>query len=391
MNNLLDDKTILIYHKNMKTHLMLKQEIIKSLGNGYLKLITGIAGSGKTFFLQHDLFDELAKDYKIVEINPSSSLHPRDILMKLKSAEERVVVLIDDIFLFDHPESIFDICSGQSNIDVIATSDFQSRYVMDKDETLIRGRFQNFYFEPISYSESTELGLVKDLNAYISKGGLFLSIENCIDRVVSKGMRFKRFRGDYLSNIKTVIRFALDHCDEPLSFTKMMNLIGMKITKNTLISYFDLLEGGNMFYFLQLENIPEEKNKAFQLIFYPVDIGFKGTVRNRLVEEKTLLLSKLFEESYRITSGYVYGNFEGKYQAKDISYVLRKGRDKIYLAYSDYDGSQEAANMAKFIKDSYLKIVVVPFDIEPWKDENGILHIGLERVLKNGLKGVMNE
>lgn len=62
---------------------------------------------------------------------------------------------------------------------------------------------------------------------------------------------------------------------------------------------------------------------------------------------------------------------EGEYQAKDISYVLRKGRDKIYLAYSDYDGSQEAENMAKFIKDSYLKIVVVPFDIEPWKDENG--------------------
>lgn len=391
MNNLLDDETILIYHKNMKTHLMLKQEIIKSLGNGYLKLITGLAGSGKTYFLQHDLFDELAKDYKIVEINPASSLHPKDILMKLKSAEERVVVLIDDIFSFGHPESIFDICSGQSNIDVIATSDFQSRYAMDKDETLIRGRFQNFYFVPISYSESMELGLVKNLNEYISKGGLFLSIENCIDKVVSNGMRFKRFRGDYLSNIKTVIRFALDHCDEPLSFTKMMKMTGMKITKNTLISYFDLLEGGNMFYFLQRENIPEEKTKAFQLVFYPVDIGFKGTVPNRLVEEKTLLLSKLFEESYRITSGYVYGNFEGKYQAKVISYVLRKGRDKIYLAYSNYDGSQEAENMAKFIKDSYLKIVVVPFDIEPWKDENGILHIGLERVLKNGLKSVMNE
>ena len=54
----------------MKTHQDLIAKILSSLGNGYLKLITGLVGTGKTFFLFHDLFNEIYKDKSklIVEI-----------------------------------------------------------------------------------------------------------------------------------------------------------------------------------------------------------------------------------------------------------------------------------------------------------------------------------
>ena len=45
--------------------------------------------------------------------------------------------------------------------------------------------------------------------------------------------------------------------------------------------------------------------------------------------------------------------------------------------------------MAKLLKDSFPKVVVVPYDVAPWRDENGIIHIGLCRVLVSEMADVL--
>lgn len=366
----------------------LKKEILNSLGNGLLKLLVGLAGSGKSHFLFHDLFDELnaCPDYQIIEIRQSSYNDPTALLLRMRENHNKhVIVLIDDIFLFEHSESLFDVCAGRSDVDVIATSDLEPSFVLGEKETLIRGRLQCFAFTPVSYIDSLKSGSVKNCEEYLERGGLFISKDDCLAKAIEEGRQLKKFRGDYRRNIESVFRYSLNHSDTPLSVNQIRMELESKLSINTLLSYFDFLKGAKLLQVLPRENVEREQMNARSFALYPMDVGFKGGKRNRVVEDKTMILSKLVEESYRVSSGYVYGKFDGTFQALNVAFILRKGRDKIYLSYGDSDGSKEAEVMARFLKDSYLKIVVVPIETAPWKDGSGIIHMGLEHFLRLGL------
>lgn len=366
----------------------LKKEILNSLGNGLLKLLVGLAGSGKSHFLFHDLFDELnaCPDYQIIEIRQSSYNDPTALLLRMRENHNKhVIVLIDDIFLFEHSESLFDVCAGQSDVDVIATSDLEPSFALGEKETLIRGRLQRFAFTPVSYIDSLKSGSVKNYEEYLERGGLFISKDDCLAKAIEEGRQLKKFRGDYRRNIESVFRYSLNHSDTPLSVNQIRMELESKLSINTLLSYFDFLKGAKLLQVLPRENVEREQMNARSFALYPMDVGFKGEKRNRIVEDKTMILSKLVEESYRVSSGYVYGKFDGTFQTLDVAFILRKGRDKIYLSYGDSDGSKEAEVMARFLKDSYLKIVVVPIETAPWKDGSGIIHMGLEHFLRLGL------
>ncbi len=359
-----------------------------SLGNGLLKLLTGPAGTGKTYFLYHDFFNELSTNavYQILEIRKSMNEHPANLLSRLKKDHTgHTIVLIDDIFAYDHPESVFDVCSGRSDIDIIATSDLQPSFAMGKEETLIRGRYQNIPFLPVSLPDSLDLGLAKTREEYLERGGLFIPVNECLDRSIEEGRKIKRFRGEYQKNVQAVFHAALNYCDMPISYRELNEKLNVGVSRKTIVSYLDLLKGVGVFHITPRENVRNERTNSHQFVLYPMDVSFKGEKRKRIIEDKTMILSKLVEESYRVSSGYVYGKFDGTFQALDVAFVLRKGRDKIYLSYGDSDGSKEAEVMARFLKDSYLKIVVVPIKVTPWKDGSGILHMGLEHFLRLGL------
>lgn len=366
----------------------LKNEILNSLGNGLLKLLVGLAGSGKSHFLFHDLFNELSacSDYQIIEIRQSVCSDLATLLLRVrKEHDKRVIVLIDDIFLFEHPESLFDACAGQSDVDVIATSDLEPSFALGEKETLIRGRFQRFAFTPVSYIDSLKSGSVKSQEEYLERGGLFVSKDECLAKAIEEGRQLKKFRGDYSRNIESVFRYSLNRCGTPLTVNQTRVELESKLSINTFLSYFDFLKGANLLQMLPRENVETEQTNARSFALYPTDVRFQGEKRNRAVEDKTMILSKLTEESYRISSGYVYGKFDGTFQALDVAFVLRKGRDKIYLSYGGSDGSKEAETMAMFLKDSYLKIVVIPIEVAPWKDGSGTIHMGLEHFLRLGL------
>ena len=338
-----------------------------SLGNGLLKLLTGPVGTGKTYFLYHDLFNELSTNatYRVLEIRKSMNEHPVSLLSRLKKDHVgHTIVLIDDIF---------------------ATSDLQPSFAMGKEETLIRGRYQNIPFLPVLLPDSLDLGLAKTHEEYLERGGLFIPVNECLDRSIEEGRKIKRFRGEYQKNVQTVFHATLNYCDMPISYRELNDELKVGASRNTIVSYLDFLEGASLLHIIPRENARNERTNGHQFVLYPMDVGFKGEKRNRVVEDKTMILSKLVEESYRVSSGYVYGKFGGAFQALDVAFILRKGRDKIYLSYGGSDGSKEAEVMARFLKDSYLKIVVVPIEIAPWKDGSGILHMGLEYFLRTGL------
>ena len=370
----------------METHVFLKNSILSSLGDGFVKLILGAPGAGKSFFLSHDLFLALSEEAgnKIVSISPST-FEGASALLKQKEGCTRLVVLADDVFSFPHPESLFEAFAGKGDVDLIASSSFSPDYALGEDETLIRGRFKRFYFSPLSYEESLGLGRAKDLDEYIAKGGLFLSKEACLEKALKEGASFRRFRKDSFSKALFLLDLLGAHLDEGISYSRLSELSGGKLNHITLQSYLDFLEGCFLLFSLDRENPSNGRVKKRESIYYLGDVALQKNHGGPGSKAKSLILMKLFEQSFSSRSLCVYARRDGGWGTIELGYALERGREKIYLSYSLGSGAEESKAMARFLRDSFPKVVVVPFATSPWRDEAGIVHVGLSKFLLSGI------
>lgn len=71
----------------------------------------------------------------------------------------------------------------------------------------------------------------------------------------------------------------------------------------------------------------------------------------------------------------------------EVDFVVNRGSDRYYiqsaLSVDDPDKrKQETASLLR-IPDSFKKIVVVKDYRQPWRDDNGILYIGIEQFLRD--------
>ncbi len=374
----------------METRIRLKDRILESIGNGSVKLILGMPGSGKSHFLSHDLFDALCKtgENEFAEVN-ASSFESVISLLKRKKEGKRLIVFADDVLSFPHLPSLFDSFAGRRDIDLVATSSFSPDYVLGEDETLLRGRYERFYFPPLPYEDSLELGLCANLDEYLAKGGLFLSKERSLEIALQEGRRFKRFRRDYLSKANCLMNLMAEHLDEPLSYLKISELSQGALSRPTLKSYLEFLEGGYLLLPLERENLLKGEIKSCERAYYLGDLSFQSEKSGRAGKEKSLLLTKLLAEGFSVRSGYVYGDFGDGFLAKDVAFVCERWRDRIYVSYSPEDGAKESEAMARLLRNSYQKIVVVPFNTNPWKDDAGIIHVGLQKFLLSEIREII--
>ena len=69
----------------------------------------------------------------------------------------------------------------------------------------------------------------------------------------------------------------------------------------------------------------------------------------------------------------------------EVDFVINRGWERYYIqsALSVADSEKRAQEIASLVRipDSFGKIVVVRDYINPWKDENGILYLGIEQFL----------
>ena len=84
---------------------------------------------------------------------------------------------------------------------------------------------------------------------------------------------------------------------------------------------------------------------------------------------------------------YNFKNKEGKSSRSqlEIDFVVNRGNQRYYiqstLSISDPQKRIQEIKPLTNIPDSFRKIVVVGNRMNPWKDENGILYIGIEQFL----------
>ena len=131
--------------------------------------------------------------------------------------------------------------------------------------------------------------------------------------------------------------------------------------------------------------------------YYFSDLGLRNVILGlRQQEESHIMENVIYNElrmrGYKVDVGFVEqrsvdGEGKWKRQQLEVDFVVNEGNMRYYiqsaLALPDAEKrEQEMASLMK-INDSFQKIIIVRDDIKAWRDENGILTMGLFEFLSD--------
>ena len=131
------------------------------------------------------------------------------------------------------------------------------------------------------------------------------------------------------------------------------------------------------------------------LKYYFADAGLRNARLNfRQLEEnhimENIIYNELIHRGYRVDVGVVEINGKNEKRQSfrkqlEIDFVVNAGNDKYYIQSALNASSEEKNRQERIpllnVKESFPKIIIQKDDIIPWKDEDGIMHIGIEQFL----------
>ena len=413
------------------------EKLKEKMWNGMVKIITGIRRCGKSvllFNIFHDyLIDEGVPEENIIKIKlderTNMSYRNPNVLCDyvkdlLKGKKEKFYIFIDEIQLIE-PAKVEGISSkiginevlnelnGYDNLDVYVTGS-NSKMLSSDIATEFRGRGDVIRVHPLSFAEFYEAFNGQKQNAwnqYSLFGGMpyILNLKKdeekseylkrLLDKVyISDIIERNKLKKDalVLGEILDIIASSVGSLTSPAKLSNAYkSKTGQSISTNTIFQYLDCFVDAFLI----------SKSKRFEINgkgyinspakFYFEDIGLRNARLDFKEQDIThimesIIYNELIIRGFNVDVGVIehfYTNSEGKKERTylEIDFLCNKGFNKIYIqsAYAIPTTEKKEQEVRGFlkIKDSYQKIVVVRDNIIPWKDEHGILYVGIERFL----------
>lgn len=423
-------------------------ELLKSKrDNGLIKIITGIRRVGKSYLVKEIYRDYLLKDglnkdqiimLDLDEVKNAKYRNPFEmdtyIRAQIKDARKRYYIFIDEIqkassvenpFLEGADEKItfVDTILGLQklkNVDVYVTGS-NSKMLSSDILTSFRGRGDEIRVSPLSYDEfyAAYKGDKRHVwRDYWTYGGM--------PYVMS--LKTHKEKLDYLQDLVTKIylKDILEHHDirnenellgDLLNYisssvgsltnpTKLANSFAsekqIKVSNSTVDKYLGFFEDAFIIHKANRYDVKGRKYINTPLKYYFVDVGLRNARLNFRQQEENhimenIIYNELIRRGYSVDVGVVEingKNEKGQSYRKqlEIDFVVNAGNEKYYIqsalnTFSEEKSRQEKAPLLK-VKESFPKIIIQKDDTVPWKDEDGILHIGIEQFLLE--KGILS-
>ena len=412
-------------------------KLISKKWNGMVKIITGIRRCGKSVLLFNLFYDHLIEegvpDENIIKIRLDERIsmpyrnpvrlcdYVRDCVQGRKG---KFYVFIDEIQLIEPAKvegisskiGIYEVLNelnGYENLDVYVTGS-NSKMLSSDIATEFRGRGDIVRVHPLSYAEFFDAYGGDKQNAwnqYSLFGGMpFLLglqsdeekseyLKRLLDKVyISDVIERNGLKKDslVLGELLDIVASSVGSLTSP---TKLSNAYksktGQSISTNTIFRYIDAF----------LDAFLISKSRRFEINgkgyidspakYYFEDIGLRNARLDFKEQDVThimesVIYNELIIRGFNVDVGVVehfFKSAEGKSERAylEIDFICNKGFNRFYIqsAYAIPDAEkriQETRGFSK-INDSYQKIVIVREDIIPWKDENGIMYIGIQKFL----------
>lgn len=389
--------------------------------NGLIKIITGIRRCGKSYLL-----DPIFKNYLLSSgvdskhiikldldnIKNDKYLDPHELYRFIETQikdDKMYYVLIDEIQKVENFEAVLNGLLHIRNIDVYVTGS-NSKFLSSDIITEFRGRGDEIRVFPLSFSEffgAYDGSQDQAWKEYITYGGMPLVLKQKTDEQKSSylmslfELTYKKDiidrnninRSDVLDSLINVLASSVGSLTNPQKIYNTYISNGVKdVSKNTIILYLDYLLDSFLIEKAMRYDVKGKKYIATPQKYYFADIGLRNARLNfRQQEENHLMENIIYNElllrGYNVDVGVVDVREGNLKKQLEVDFVCNLGNNRYYiqsaLNIEDPQKSLQESRPLNNIGDSFKKIIVVKDDIKLWRNDDGILIIGVQEFLLN--------
>ena len=408
------------------------QILVDKIGNGMIKVITGLRRSGKSYLLnkifKKYLLDNITDKNHIIYLALDSQINKKYwdpdvlndyILSKITNNKEKFFVLLDEIQFVDDFVPVLNGLIYMDNVDVYVTGS-NSKLLSSDISTEFRGRGDVIHLYPLTFKEFCDAhqGEKDDAwNEYVLYGGLpyILSLKTEEEKIdylkklyeetyfVDLKERRKIKNEQLLNDILDVLSSQVGSLTNPTRLTNTINNNYQNkkkeelINKNTVENYISYIE--DAFLINKAKRYDIKGNKYFNspYKYYYEDIGLRNSRLNfRQLDDghimENIIYNELLSRKLNVDVGIVEvfdkdSNNKTIRNNYEVDFIVNKGSKKYYIqsAYNldtDEKVLQEKKSLRN-INDSFKKIIIVKDNINIRIDNDGIIKMGLYYFLLN--------
>ena len=397
-------------------------KLISKQNNGLIKIVTGIRRCGKSYLLDpmfknYLLSNGVKEDHIIkidLDIRENKKYLDPDVLdsyIKEKLVDnEKYYIILDEVQKIVDFESVLNGLLKIKNVDVYVTGS-NSKFLSSDIVTEFRGRGDEIKIYPLSFKEFYSVYDTDKVTAwkdYITYGGLPLVI---LQKEKEEKINYLNFQTNnvYLNDViernniindkelYELVQMISSSVGSLTNPTKLYNTFVSKgsgniITDKTIYSYLGYLEDAFIIQKSLRYDIKGKKYIDTPYKYYFTDLGIRNSILGfRQIEENHIMENVIYNElkirGYNVDVGVVEIREKDDKKKLEIDFIVNKGYDRYYIQSalnmdSDDKKIQELRPLLN-VNDFFIKIIVVNSDIPKYKNENGILIIGIYDFLLN--------
>lgn len=405
--------------------------------NGFVKVITGIHRSGKSYLLNDIFYDYLKQDgidnKHIIKFAFDSAddllLIGEDLqeltLMKRKVDPKKFMnyissqivddnmyyLLLDEIQNLGCFETVLNGYLRKKNMDIYVTgsnSKFLSRDVL----TEFRGRGDEIHVLPLSFSEfyaSYQDDTNYALDDYMIYGGLPAAalmksseqkmsyLKTQLKNLFIKDIVNRHHLGsdENLEELFDIIASGISSLTNPTKLSNTFKSVkNVSLSAPTINNYINYMEEAFIVSKAKKYNVKGKKYIDTPYKIYFEDVGLRNARLNfRQIEETHLMKNIIYNElryrGYNVDVGIIdiRENVNGSYERRqlEIDFVANQGNKRYYIQSAfdipNEDKMKQETKSFDKTNDSFKKIIILGKSMRPRRTEKGYLLIGIKEFL----------
>ena len=415
--------------------------------NGFIKVITGIRRSGKSYLLNTLFYNHLIEEGVFQKQIIKFAFDSADDLLKIgenplvldNEKEDRKVdpakflnwlqpqisdntmhyILLDEVQKLGAFESVLNGFLRKDNLDVYVTGS-NSKFLSKDILTEFEGRGDEIHVFPLSFSEyyaykgGDKSEAFDDYSIYggLPAIALMKTDEQKSQYLISqiKNLYLRDIKNRYgiqddiaIGEILDVVASGISTLTNARNIANTMNTVhGRKICDSTVERYISHMEDAFMLSRVKRFNVKGRKYIGTPYKIYFEDIGLRNARLNfRQIENTHIMENIIYNElryrGYQVDVGVVEvrEKTEDKKDIRvqrEIDFIATLGSKKYYIqsAYAIPDQEKYKQETASFDNtlDSFKKIIIVEKSMKPRYDEKGYVMMGVKEFLldKNSLE-----
>ena len=400
-------------------------QLIHGIGNGMVKIVTGIRRCGKSFLLFNIFRDYLLQNgvtedhiigLSLDDFRNSKLRNPQNLLDYIDAHYHNDgktnYIILDEIQLVERFVEVLLSLMHVPNVEVYVSGS-NSKFLSSDVVTEFRGRGDEIRVYPLTMSELLEgidMEFQPALQLYFRYGGLPQAVLQANEHKREDFLR-NMFETTYLRDViernhlrnqqgmrelLLVLASNIGCTTNPSKIAKTFKSASkIDLSENTIRQYITHLQDAFIIREAQRYNIKGRKYIGADSKYFFADMGIRNVALNfRQIEAphimENVIYNELIARGYLVDVGMVEtwkdnGERDNERKTYEVDFVVNNGSQRYYIqsAYTmpTPEKVQQELRSLVNIDDSFKKIVVVYEDILPHRNNNGVLTLGLKQFL----------